>query len=148
MKIQNKLLIVCSLACLLVVCETNNELALPSFSYITFNEDDTHPLMTIEKDLSGELSKLCYEFYEKLLKTESILIYEGLNAFPPDKYFKCDLLEYFTKDKTYMGFGFFYKVEFDKNTTIALSYLDNTSSNGYILCYTSSLTSSLVKKVI
>lgn len=128
MKIQNKLLIVCSLACLLVACETNNKLALASFSYITFNEDDAHPLITIEKDLSGELSKLCYEFYEEILKTESILIYEGLNAFPPDKYFKCGLLKYPTEDKIYMGFGFFYKVEFNENTAIALSYLDNTSS--------------------
>lgn len=128
MKIPNKLLIVCSLVGLLVACETNNKLALASFSYIAFNEDDAHLLITIEKDLSEELSKFCYEFYEEILKTESILIYEGLNAFPPDKYFKCDLLEYFTKDKSYMGFGFFYKVEFNENTTIALSYLDNTSS--------------------
>ena len=81
MKIQNKLLIVCSLAGLLASCKTSSNLASASFSYITFNEDDTHPLMTIGKDLSGELSKLCYEFYEELLKTESILIYEGLKCF-------------------------------------------------------------------
>ncbi len=128
MKIPNKLLIVCSLVGLLVACETNNKLALASFSYITFNEDDTHPLITIEKDLSEKLSKLCYEFYEEILKTESILTDEEINPLPPDKYFICDLLEYFTEDKTYMGFGFFYKVEFNENITIALSYLDNTSS--------------------